>query len=194
MPKSIVVNWRVCKNDIRRPPFPRNGLTKGHKMRHRKSLFIVSLVIIFSSPAFADRVVKSSKDLATTLNVTDGRTAPKTSLYSVCVSVKTTEYVDIRYQAELTNDLPGNVGLGHEVDRIQGEGVKRIGRPGMENITPDMHHKALNGTTIDSEIPADGNYCYHLRAWAVSNWTGVYGNSIKVENGYGQIIAIVKAK
>lgn len=163
-------------------------------MPHYKFLLMILLSFIVSSPVFADRVFRSSTDLASTLVVTDGNTVSRASLYTICVTLKTTEYVDIRYQAELTNDLPGTVGLGHQIIRSRAESEKRINKPGMENITQSTHHKILNGTAIDSEISTAGSYCYHLRAWAVSSWNGVFGNSIKVEKGYGEIIAIVKDK
>ncbi len=106
-------------------------------------------------------------------------------------NLKSSDVVSIQAQAELTNDLGFNVGVGRALSRSPvgpddvGTGVHLL-PPAMDNVDPVMHHKVLNVATSDSG--AVGDAYYNFIAYAVSS---AGSGPLKVELGYGTIRAVV---
>jgi hypothetical protein len=100
--------------------------------------------------------------------------------------------VDIRFQAEVTNDLGHNVGVGRYVVRTNSSlattGVRVI-KGVMSNVTPGEHHQVLTHTGAE-EIQEDlsGVY-YNVVIYArSSSGDGV----LKVEKEHGELVIEVK--
>ncbi|MCM2276634.1 MAG: hypothetical protein NDJ89_00985 [Oligoflexia bacterium] len=156
------------------------------------AIALATLALGMPERAFADRIVRSRSEAISLLGVTNGTTLAMANLYTACAFVAANEYVDARFQAELTNNLPGTVGLGRAIFR--NDTGLAVTRPVMDNITRDMHHKVIVGSGIDDRVAVDGTYCYALKVWAVSSYSGVYGGNLNVEKGYGELILIVRQK
>jgi len=120
-------------------------------------------------------------------------------LYSVGpLNLRAGTIVDIKFQAELTNDLRRIVGIGRYVVRtlspVSTSGVKVI-KAAMSNVTPSEHHKVLVHAGAE-EIREDlsGVY-YNVVIYAI--FPG-YRNlespkkKLKVERGYGELIIEIR--
>ncbi|MEY3903396.1 MAG: Rhodoferax phage [Pseudomonadota bacterium] len=146
------------------------------------------------SVAKKDTIYRSRKELFYDLGITDGSFQATANSYGVCFNVAANQYVDISAQAEFTTShgVGENVGLGWNIIRVSSNGaIVNITIPVMQNITRDMHHMVITPRGIDDSVEP-GAYCYYLRNWAVSS--AVPGKNIQLEQGYGEIIAIVRNK
>ncbi|MCT4493681.1 hypothetical protein [Bosea minatitlanensis] len=118
-------------------------------------------------------------------------------LQNVVLSVKVpnltpADVVSIQAQAEITNNLSFNVGVGRMILRSP-IGPDNVGSgtyvlpAAMDNVDPYyLHHKVLNLATSDSGVTGDAYY--NLIVYAVSS---AGSGLIQVESGYGTIRAIV---
>lgn len=139
------------------------------------------------------RTLKHVDDVApdTTANVT---TVSVNGSYVVVYSVQVTGLAaeDIVYvvgQYEVTNDLGFVVGVGRVLLRAASASATTgtaIMPAVMDNVTPDMHHKADQIVAMDTGM--SGTVYYNLVLNAVSS----YGNgNLTVEQGYGKLQAMV---
>jgi hypothetical protein len=106
-------------------------------------------------------------------------------------NLKPSDIVMVQAQAELTNDLGFNVGVGRGLLRSpvgpDNAGAGTYTLPlAMDNVDPTMHHKVLNLATSDSGVTGDAYY--NLVVYAVSSWGS---GPLAVEPGYGTIRAAV---
>lgn len=100
----------------------------------------------------------------------------------------------ITAQAELTNDLGFNVGIGRDLIRIKKvDDNSRLATTGtqlkhdvMTNLTPDIHHLVIDTAAIDT-LPSDGDFFYSLIVWGVA--TAGSGN-VAIEENFCGIEAI----
>lgn len=107
------------------------------------------------------------------------------STYAVTIpNLQPSDVVQCIAQAEVTNNLRYNV----QVDRVLAIGTTNQAWPDTinpvtsENVTPDMHHMAVNMSVIDTG--RSGNVTYSLVLSAAST-NALQGDTLTVEHGYG---------
>jgi hypothetical protein len=100
--------------------------------------------------------------------------------------------VDIKFQAELTNDLGYNVGIGRYVVRTHSPlattGVKVI-KAVMSNVTPIEHHEVLIHTGAEEIQENLSGVYYNAVILALSSSAD---GDLKVEKGHGELIVEVQ--
>jgi hypothetical protein len=100
--------------------------------------------------------------------------------------------VDIKFQAELTNDLGYNVGVGRYVVRthspVSTTGVRVI-KAVMSNVTPNEHHQVLIHTGAEEIKENLSGVYYNVVIYA--NSSAGDGN-LKVEKGRGELIVEIR--
>lgn len=107
------------------------------------------------------------------------------SVYAVTIpNLQPSDVVQCVAQAEVTNNLHFNV----QVDRVLAIGTTNQAWPAIinpvtsENVTPDMHHMAINMSVIDTG--RSGTVTYSLVLSAAST-NAQQGDAVTVERGYG---------
>ncbi|WP_207000766.1 hypothetical protein [Trinickia mobilis] len=145
-----------------------------------------------STPAQAAQVVSgnvytSTDAWVTSLGLTSGSPYNFQTVYSVTIpNVQPTDAVTCNAQAEVTN----NLGYDVQVDRVIAYGTVNDAYPSTgqpvttENVSPDMHHMAINWTWIDTGNSGAVTYSLDLAAASTSASNGA---NIAVEQGYGYL-------
>ena len=118
---------------------------------------------------------------------------PGRVLYSIGpLDLRSGTIVDIKFQAELTNDLGYNVGIGRYVVRTHSSlattGVRVI-KAVMSNVTPSEHHEVLIHTGAEEIQENLSGVYYNVVILALSS--SVNGD-LKVEKGHGELIVEVR--
>ena len=120
-------------------------------------------------------------------------------LYSIGpLDLRAGTIVDIKFQAELTNDLGYVVGIGRYVVRtlspVSTSGVKVI-KAVMSNVTPSEHHKVLVHAGAE-EIREDfSSVYYNVVIYAIfpgHRDLEARKKKLKVEKGYGELIVEIR--
>jgi hypothetical protein len=152
--------------------------------------FLILMMLCSVAQAFETRT-----ELVRLLPVTNGATYSMQTVYSLCQPLSAGEVSDIRYQAEVTNPHPYNIGIGWYIqswDYLVENGSSTFIRtdivtpPVSQNVTPAMHHMVISGSYLHrAQFPSGGNTrCYTLVMWAVSSHGA---GSVLVEQGYGYL-------
>lgn len=97
-------------------------------------------------------------------------------------------------QAELTNDLGFNVGIGSDLIRIKHVNDDsrlnvtgaRLKHDVMTNLTPDIHHLVIDKAGLDV-LPSDGDFYYSLIVWGVAT---AGSGTVAIEENFCGIEAI----
>jgi hypothetical protein len=118
---------------------------------------------------------------------------PGRVLYSIGpLDLKSGTIVDIKFQAELTNDLGYNVGIGRYVVRtnssVSTTGVRVI-KAVMSNVTPSEHHEVLIHTGAEEIQENLSGVYYNVVIYALSS---AGDGDLKVEKGHGELIVEVR--
>lgn len=132
-------------------------------------------------------LIETKKELKSSIPVTKSISTPSI-IYSINIPASTTprSYVILTAQAEITNPYGHVVGLGRYIKRSDG---KIITPKVMSNISPQEHHKVVNISVVDKNIPT-GAFTYTMEIYVV--YSGLTGSkAVKVEKGYGFLQALV---
>jgi len=164
------------------------------------SRVLTLFTLVIANSLSADQLLSSKTEESQIVPVS--ATAQQVPVYTQCIPQPAGKTVDVRVQAEFTNDLGFNVGVGHTIEVKNYLGPNAIGRPvstytlipaTMTNVTPDMHHMVTINSGLENVRP-DPSYrtkCYTLKVWAVSN----HGNgALRIEPGYGHLTIALRAQ
>ncbi len=100
------------------------------------------------------------------------------------LSIKRGDIVYLDGQVEVTNNVGQNVLVGTYI-KVNGN---RAGYYSTENVIPAVHHLPLRTSAIYT-ADSDGSYKFSLVSYAGSSLAA--GKTLRVEQGYGHLAAIV---
>jgi hypothetical protein len=158
-------------------------------------------VEVLGSPDPEEQIVlyKDATENILNLPVTTEATGPiRNNIYQVGpINVPPNSLVEVFFQAEVTNNLGYNVGVGRQIIRTtsatatSGTGVNKAV---MSNSTPAEHHYVLVHFGTE-EIGTAGlsNVYYSVPVWCVST-SAQPGHTLRLEPGYGELIVKVSPK
>jgi hypothetical protein len=147
-------------------------------------LVVTSLTLPFT--ATAGQLEQTRFERTTYLPIgPGGGNAERRVIYSVGpLDIPQGSIVDIRFQAQLTNDCGSNVGVGRTVVRTNlrtnVNGVY-VTPPAIENITPGEHHAVLTQSTIERATEDIDDAFYNVVMYAISSAAICTGSTISVD-------------
>ena len=160
------------------------------------------LVLVFALPNVAmanNTVYKSSGEAIASIMIPSSGTSADQVLYSIYIpSIQAGSTVDLRFQAEVGEPSTAcNIGIGRQIimaTSAMDTGVLQsdwVTQREMQNLTPDGEHLILTHTGVMWFTNTVTDVYFNVVIWGATDHSACQNVPIPVEQGYGELDAIV---
>lgn len=169
----------------------------------------LTLIVLFSVNVFAGEIHRTDTELVDKVYATSTSPYNYYVLYSIGgLDLKKGDTVDLRLQAEFTNDCNRyrsnansmyNIGLGRYIVRASSPDTRYgtiVNKSVVHNITYNMHHGVITHSNIDYITEDMNDVYYNVVVFAMSSEIQCAGHYLEVEgytsNSYGEFMLEIR--